>query len=157
MGQGKEMSGDSVSQGGEANLVDKYCAAQATPACLLQDSEGAVILNYHHLHRDALGLGLLHGKSKVEPIPSVVLHNEEGARCRDSGMVSLSLAFTHPHSAHQQHSLLHASLTCACLSHSSNGSQDAAHRRRGKHRSCNDPCQHPFPDKTWRKRNKGGG
>lgn len=81
MGQGKEMAGDSVSQGGEANLVDKYCATQATPACLLQDSEGAVILNYHHLHRDALGLGLLHGKSKVEPIPSVVLHDEEGAGC----------------------------------------------------------------------------
>lgn len=91
VGQGEEMTGASVCHGREANLVDKHGATQATPACLLQNSEGTVIPDHHHLHRDALGPGLLHGKSKVESIPSVVLYDEEGACCRSSSMVLLAL------------------------------------------------------------------
>lgn len=63
-------------------LVDQHCAAEAPPAGLLQGSKGTVVADDHHLHRDTLSAGLLTGQAKVEPVPSVVLHNEEGAHCR---------------------------------------------------------------------------
>lgn len=78
-------AGQSMSVSGwESHLVYEHCAAEPPPACLLQDGEGAVIPDDHHLHRDALSLGLLPGQAEVEPIPRVVLHDEEGPHCRSS-------------------------------------------------------------------------
>lgn len=69
----------------------KHRATQPPPACLLQDGEGAVIPDHHHLHRDAFSPGLLPGQAEVEPIPSVVLHDEEGPHCRSSRQGSAPL------------------------------------------------------------------
>lgn len=73
-----------VASGGAAHLVYEHRATEPPPARLLQDGEGAVVPNDHHLHGDALCPGLLPGQPEVEPIPSVVLHDEEGPHCRSS-------------------------------------------------------------------------
>lgn len=77
-------------QMGTAHLVYEHCATQPPPACLLQDGEGAVIPNDHHLHRDARSPGLLPGQAEVEAIPSVVLHDEEGPHYRSSRQGTIS-------------------------------------------------------------------
>lgn len=69
--------------GGESHLVYEHCATEPPPACLLQDSKGAVVPNDHHLHRDALSPGLLAGQAEVEPIASIVFHDEEGPHCKE--------------------------------------------------------------------------
>ena len=74
----------SPNPGGEPHLVYEHGATEAPPAGLLQDGEGTVIPNDHHLHGDALSPGLLPGQAEIEPISSVVLHDEEGPHCRSS-------------------------------------------------------------------------
>lgn len=88
------MSG--VGWGVGRHLVDEHGATQPPAACLLQHGEGAVVPNDHHLHGDALSPGLLPGQAKVEPVPSVILHDEEGPSCGSSrqGPVSAAPAAT---------------------------------------------------------------
>ena len=62
----------------------EHCATEPASARLLQDGEGAVVPDDHHLHGDALRPGLFPGQAEVEPVPGVVLHDEEGPHCGSS-------------------------------------------------------------------------
>ena len=66
------------------HLVYEHCATEPASARLLQDGEGAVVPDDHHLHGDALRPGLFPGQAEVEPVPGVVLHDEEGPHCGSS-------------------------------------------------------------------------
>mmetsp|Transcript_24938 Transcript_24938/g.67858 ORF Transcript_24938/g.67858 Transcript_24938/m.67858 type:complete len:221 (+) Transcript_24938:1486-2148(+) len=67
-----------------SNLVDQDGACNAAPASQAGLIDGQVITHSHHLHLQALRLGLLSSQAKVQAVTSVV-HDDEHAASRASG------------------------------------------------------------------------